>query len=331
MAVSVITTTSDVNVNAKNVYERNILERARPLELYDRFADVKPLPKGQGTYQTFMRVGKLARAPQLTEGVPPTGKKASTTQFPCHLVQFGDFLTFSDKVKLTAPDPKLLDFSDLLGEQAGETLDVFHRDKQMAGTQVRYANDAANRSSVESAPLEQDLKAIERILDGNNTKLINKMIGASTGVSTEPIPPSYVAITHTDARQDFESLPNFIPVHKYAKQQGIMEGEIGSWKRIRIICTTQGKTYTGGGSGTTTGLVNDGSNVNVYATLIFGQHFYGTMPLQRKGIENIVKSLGNVGFNPLNQFGTTGWKAWTGGIILNDSFGVRYEHGVSEL
>lgn len=327
------TTTSDVNVNALNLYRRNILQRAKALMVHDKWADVKPLPKGSGTYQTFMRVGKLAKASQLAEGTPPTGKKASVNEFTCAIVQFGDFLTFTDKLKMTAPDPKLVEFSDLLGDQAGETLDGFHRDQQAAGTQVRYANDAANRSSVQSTPTKADCQAISRILDGNNTRLVKRQISASTGVSTEPIAAAYIGITHTDARQDWEDLSGFVPVHKYSSQKGVIEGEIGYYPpmRARIIATTEAKVYKAGGSGTTTGLVSEGgSNVDVYTTLFFGSHFYGSMPLQKAGVDNIVKQLGNAGFDPLNQFGTTGWKAFTGGIILNDNFGVRLEHACSD-
>lgn len=325
------TTTSDINVNVKNFYERNMLERAQPLLTFDKWADTKPLPKNAGDYQTFMRIGKLANAPQLAEGTPPTGKKAQANEWTASIVQFGDFLTFTDKLKMTAPDPRLAEYSDLLGEQAGETMDEYHRDNQLAGTQVRYANDVANRSSVEKVPQTSDLKAIERILDGNNTRLITRQINASTKVSTEPIPACYIMLIHTDARQDFEGLADFIPVQKYSGQKQIHEGEIGSWKRTRIVATTAAKIQEGAGSGTTTGVLNDGSNVNVYQTIIMGRHAYGTLPLQKEGIESIVKQLGNAGFDPLSQFGTTGWKAWTGGIILNDNYLVRYEHAVSEL
>ena len=328
-------TTSDVNVNALNFYRRNLLQRAKALIVHDMWADVKPLPKGSGTYQTFMRVGNLANAPQLAEGVPPSGKKASVNEFRCSLVQFGDFLTFTDKLKMTAPDARLVEFTDLLGDQAGETLDIFHRDQMQAGTQVRYAGDVADRSSVTTAPSKEDCQAISRILDGNKTKLIKRQMNAGTGIGTEPVAAAYIGLTHTDCRQDWEDLAGFVPVHKYSTSKGVLEGEIGFYPpmRARIIATTQAKVVRGVGAALgVTGLVSEGAaNIDVYCTIFFGAHFYGSMPLQKGGVDNIVKQLGNAGFDPLNQFGTSGWKAFTGGTILNDNFGVRYEHGATDL
>lgn len=325
------TGTGDVNVNVKNLYERNILERARGLQLFDRWADVKPLPKNEGDYQTFMRIGPLPTAPQLAEGEPPTGKKPQINQFTAGIVQFGDFIAFTDKLKMTVPDRRLVEFSDLLGDQAGETMDQYHRDNQMAGTQVRYANNVAGRSSVEAQPSSTDMDAIERILDGNDTKLIKDQITATTKVATEPVPAAYVALTHVNTRQNWQDLSGFIPVHKYSSTRGVVDGELGTFGRTRIIATTLAPVFEGAGSGNTTGNLATGGSNDVYVTLIFGAHFYGSMPLQKAGIENIVKQLGNAGFDPLNQYGTTGWKAFTGGLILNEAFGVRYEHAVKSL
>ena len=39
-----LTTTSDVSVNVKGYYDRNLLERALPLLVHDRFAQVRPIP-----------------------------------------------------------------------------------------------------------------------------------------------------------------------------------------------------------------------------------------------------------------------------------------------
>lgn len=328
----VLTTTSDVPTNIQGFYDRTKLHRAIPLQVHDRVGEPHPIPKNEGDRIEMHRYGALPPAPRLKEGEPPSGRKAQVSKLYTNLVQFGDFLTFTDKLKMTSPDATLARFAELLGEQEGQTLDLFHRDQLNAGTGVRYAGGESSRSDINDAPSASDFKAILRILEGNNAKPVREMITASTKVSTSPIRPSFIAYCHTDARQDLEDIDGFVPVERYASQKGVMEGEIGSYKGIRFIGTTNAKIHKGEGSGTKNGMVSEGgSNVDVYTMVIVARYAYGTVPLQKAGAQNIVKDLGKVGFNPLNQFGTSGWKAFTGGLIKNDNFIIRYEHGVSDL
>lgn len=328
----VITTTSDVPTNIQGYYDKAKLHRALPLLLHDRFAERHPLPQNEGDRITMHRYGMLPPASRLKEGETPTGKKAQVTSLHTFLEQFGDYLTYTDKLKITSPDPTLARFSEMLGEQEGQTIDLFHRDRLLGGTGVRYASGASGRSDVNNAPSKDDLKAIVRILEGNNASKIREKITATEKVSTSPVRPSFIAFTHTDARQDLENIDGFVPVEEYPSQSDVMEGEIGAYKGIRFLGTTNAKVYKGAGNGTLNGMVSEGgSNVDVYATIIMARYAYGTVPLQKKGSANIVKQLGNAGFDPLNQRGTTGWKAFTGGLILNDNFLIRFEHGVSDL
>ena len=58
-----------------------------------------------------------------------------------------------------------------------------------------------------------------------------------------------------------------------------------------------------------------------------GEDAYATTSLRgKKAIETIVKTIGSSGANdPLNQFGSIGWKAITGCAILNEAWLIRTE------
>lgn len=331
--MALLTTTSDVNVNVKGYYDRTTLERALPLLVFDRWAQIKPLPKNEGDMITFRRYGSLATAPQLDEGVTPTGKKATTTDINTTLVQFGDFLTTTDRLSMTSLDSTLVEFAEVLGEQAGDTIDQYHRDKMVAGTNVRYANGVSARTSVATVPSANDLKEIVRILEGNNSRKLRRMIPPSTKVGTVGVRPSYIGICHTDARADLEDIPDFRPVSQYPSQSGVLDGEIGEYRGIRFVGTTNAKIHTDSGSSTVGSMVTtSGSQTDVYITMIFGANFYGTVPLQKKSIENIVMKMGSAGTSdPLKQRATSGWKAFVAGIILDEDNGVRLEHCVTDL
>jgi len=330
-----ITGTSDVAVNLQGHYDRNLLERALPALIHDRFLQIRPLPKNKGTRVNFRRYGSLAvSTTPLTEGVTPTGKKLTTTDVYALVKQYGDFITISDWISLTGLDPILVESGEILGEQMGLTVDTLNRDVLIAGTSVRYANSVANRAAVATAVSAADAKASVRILEGNNAKKIRHMITAGTKVGTRPIAPAFYGITHTNCRQDWESIPGFTKVEEYASQKNVTEEEIGSYGNLRILTTTNAKVFLAGGVAVgTTGLVAaDSTNIDVYTTLIFAANAGGVCPLQKGSIKNIIKKLGSAGTeDALDQRATSGWKVAQVCKILNDDFLHRIEHGCTDL
>lgn len=328
-----LTGTSDVNVNVQGFYDRNLLKNALPALLHSRFGQVRPVPKNMGTKITFGRFGALpANLTPLTEGITPTGKKLSSTQISATLIQLGDFITITDWVSMTGLDPMLLIAGEALGDQAGDTMDQYHRNKLVAGTTVRYAAGADGRSNVATALADADMDSVIRTLRGNNAKPIRSMIMAGGKVNTYSISPCYIAICHTDCQKDIELLSAFTPVKDYASQKDVMVEELGAKGNIRFLLTTNAKIYQAEGIAVgSTGLkADDDTNIDVYATLIMAKDAYGMIPLQRKTIQNIIKKMGH-GDDPLNQRATSGWKTATTGKILNDDFLLRIEHGVTDL
>lgn len=333
--MALITGTSDVAVNLQGHYDRNLLERAVPALIYGRFAQIRPLPKNSGTRINFRRYGSLAiNTTPLSEGVTPTGKKLTTTDIYATVKQFGDFITISDWVSMTGLDAILVEGGEVLGEQMGETIDTLDRDVYMAGTNVRYANAVAARANVATAVVVADVKSAIRTLESGNAKKVRSQVVAGAKVGTRPIAPAYYGITHTDCRQDFESLPGFTKVEEYPSQQDVMDEEIGSWGNLRILLTTNAKIYQAGGVvvGTTGLVADDSTNIDVYTTLIFAANAVGSVPLQKGNVKNIIKKMGSAGTeDPLDQRATSGWKAARTAKILNDDFLVRLEHGCTDL
>ena len=331
-----ITGTSDVNVNLQGHYDRNLLERALPALLHDRFLQVRPLPKNKGTRINFRRYGSLAvNTTPLTEGVTPTGKKLTTTDIYAMVKQYGDFVTISDWVSMTGLDPMLVEGGEILGEQMGLTLDTLNRDVLVAGTTVRYAAAVAGKTTVATAIAVSDVKAAVRILEGNNAKKLRHMIVGGPKVGTRPVAPAFYGITHTDCRQDYEALPGFTKVEEYGSQKGVPEEEIGSWGNLRILTTTNAKIWLAGGvvvGSAPTLVAANSTNIDVYCTLVFGANAAGTVPLQKGSVKNIIKKMGSAGTeDPLDQRATSGWKAAQTCKILNDDFLLRIEHGATDL
>lgn len=297
-------------------YDRNMLERATPSLVHDKHGQSRPIPKGNSKSIKFRRYNALAVATTpLTEGITPAGKQLSITDVTATLEQYGDFVTVSDVVSMTVEDAVITEATDVLGEQAGQTLDTVYRDVLNAGTNVYYAGGVAARVNVAAKPAIADLTVLTKTLKGQNAKTFTEMIQGSAKINTYPIRPAFMAITHTDKISEYENLVGWKSVEEYASQGQVDPNEAGAWKNIRFQETTNAKIFAGAGA----------VGVNVYSTLVLGKNAYGIVGLRgNRNIETIVKPLG-AGEDALNQRATVGWKAMATAKILNDAFMIRYE------
>jgi len=134
---------------------------------------------------------------------------------------------------------------------------------------------------------------------------------------------------NTDVEFDAEEMTGFIPIHTYPAQTAAMPSEVGAYRNIRFVTSTQAKVFPSAGNNVTSGhKTTDTTKEDVYCTLIFGMNAYGIVPLSGHSLENIVTPPGGQG-DPLKQRSTSGWKAMTTAIILNDAFMTRLETGAT--
>jgi N4-gp56 family major capsid protein len=320
------TTTTQVPAAVSEFYDRTLLVRALPYLAHDKFGQRRPLPKNNSKVIKFRKYASLSAATTaLTEGTTPTGSQLSVTDITATIAQYGDYVTLTDMVTLVNVESPLVEAAEVLGEQAGDTLDQVYRDVLVAGTSVIYANGKTARNQVVDLISTTDLDKAIRLLKNNNSKMHTSIIKAGTGIGTQPIRSAYFAIVHPDVEYTLEGLSGFISVDKYASQGPVVEGEIGAYKNIRFVASTNAKIWTGAGA-TSSSVKNTAGSADVYATLIFAKDAYGITELRGEGLRNIVKTLGSAGSaDPLDQRCTSGWKATTVCKILNDSFMVRIE------
>lgn len=319
--------TSRTQITKENTefYDRVLLYRAVPLFLHTKWAQVRDIPRNGGTNVIkFRRYGNLTAATTaLTEGVTPTGSQLSITDVSATVLQYGDYVTITDRIDYESKDPVLVEAAEILGDQMGDTLDQLTRDVLVAGSVVQYAGaSSTSRVTVGSADLidADDVRVAVRTLKVAKARKVTRMINASTGVATEPVSAAYIGLVHPNTSYTLKGLTGFVPVEKYASTMTVMEGEIGKLDEVRFVESTNCKVFTAGGE----------SSIDVYATLIFGSDFYGITRISGEAVRNIIKPLGSAGSaDPLEQRATSGWKATFVAKILNDAFAVRIEHAVA--
>lgn len=318
------TTTAQITYAVNNWYDPVLLVKAVPALIHTRWAQVRDIPANNTDTIKFRRYSLLTAATTaLSEGVTPSGSSLSITDVTATIAQYGDYVTFTDKVQFTTLDPLLTETSEILGQQAGNTLDQLTRDVLAAGTTVQYASTATQRTDITAAMklTITEVRAAVLTLKNANAKQITQMIDANDSYNTTPLRRCYIGLVNPHTTNDLKGdTTNFIPIQKYPRQDDVMMDEVGAMDEVRFVESTNCKVFTAAGSG----------GADVYATLIFGENFYGTTRVSGQALRNIVKPLGSAGTaDPLDQRSTMGWKATFVAVRLNETFAVRIEHGVT--
>lgn len=313
------TTTTQIPAEVNAFYNRTLLERAVALFVHTMFAQIKDIPKNAGTkIIKFRRYGNLTAATTpLTEGVTPAGSALSVTDITATVAPYGDFITISDEVDYTSQDAVLMEAAEILGDQAGDTLDQLTRDILAAGTSASYSGTSNTQNSHVAAGDvidKADVTAAATTLKLNNARKMTTMVDPSTGYNTSAINRAFVGIVHPNISSTLRTLAGWVDVQNYPSQKNVMPGEIGYLEEVRFIETTNAKVFTGEGT----------ASIDVYGTIILGKDAYGISRISGEAMRNIVKPLGSAGTaDPLEQRATSGWKATFVAKILNDSFMTR--------
>ena len=314
------TTTTQVSAAVNNFYDRTMLKAARPLLVHLRWAQVRDIPRNNSMVIKFRRYSLLSAATTaLSEGTSPSGSQLSVTDVPATVAQYGDFIPLTDVLQFSTLDPILTETADVLGQQAGNTLDQLCRNVIVAGTTVQYASTATTTDTVTVSMklTRNEVREAVRTLQGNNAKKITRMVNATDGFNTSPINAAYIGIISHSTLYDLKDEVGFIPVEEYATKSDVMEGEVGAIDDVRFVMTTNASTVSG-------------SLTTVHRTMILGADYYGISRISGEAMKNIVKPLGSAGTaDPLDQRSTSGWKATFVAKILNENYAVRVEHGVS--
>lgn len=312
---------SVIPAEVNNVYNRSLLDKAVPNFIHTLFSQVRDIDPKSGTDTVkFRRYGVLAaNVTPLTEGVTPAGKQLSVTDLTAAIAWYGDFITFTDEVEIETADPFLIETAEVLGIQAGDSVDQIARDVFAAGTTVQYASTATQRDAITSVMKinRSEVLEAEMTLANNNARPISSMIDASTGFNTQAISKGYIGLAKPATIRVLKDEPGWVPVKDYADPSKALPYEKGTLDETRFLESTNCKVFTGLGSG----------GIDVYGTLIMAENATGISRIAGHTLTNIVKPVGSSGsLDPLNQRGSSGWKLSFVAKILNQTWMVRIEH-----
>lgn len=281
-------------------YDKVFLERAKLALVYDTGAQVKKINRNMGATVKWNRMTPLAVATTpLTEGTTPSGVAMSTTAVSATAVQYGNWTQTSDFYELTSIDAGLKEEVQIMGQNAGETIDTLIRNELDGGGTAQVVNSLAV-----SAVTATD------IIDGVEVRKARRALFLAKAPKFAD--GTYRAIIPTSVAADLRGDSEWLDARRYTDASQILSDEIGKLHGVRFIETNNEVVSADAGSG----------NVDVYSTFIFGANAYGTVDLAgQSGPRVIVKNPSSSDTsNPLDLYSTVGWKAAFVAKVLNSAW-----------
>jgi N4-gp56 family major capsid protein len=315
----------------KTLYERRLLSRALPRLVHGKHISHARLNQ-YGVYEVRKYSGLSAMTTALTEGNTPNEQAsptvAATTITP---LWYGAWLGFTDKAIMTAFDPLLSEFSAILGEQAGLSIDTLIRNALIAGATADYAGGATSTATV----------------DATNDKIsFSDVLSQVANLQNQNAMPvegdRFWVVIHPFTMLTLMQDSMFATLITREGGESYRQGVMGSLFRCNFYVTSNAYVNSSAGTG----------SIDVYSALFMGAEAVGAAGIaaltpnvsldagggeqaiqtgrpQARPVELIINDLGETGFDPLKQRGTIGWKMTHKEEILNADWIRQLEHAVS--
>ena len=220
------TTSAGIQPLYQPVLNRHVLMTAKADLIYSQFGQKAKIEKGKGKTVAWDKISPLPKAlAPLTEGITPEGVALNMSRIVGYPMQYGSYVSTTDEFDFFTPNPppEVLRINELLGNNAGETLDYLTAKVLSSGTNVQYPNGKTTRASLTTSDVltVAEIKKAVRTLKGNKAK---KLKGNR-----------YVAIIHTDIAHDLTNDPEWKFPHQYVDTKQIYEGEIGELYGVKFV------------------------------------------------------------------------------------------------
>ena len=230
------TTSTGVQPLYQPILNRHLLMVSKPTMIHAQFGQKVEIPKGKGKVIAWDKMSPLPKAKvPLTEGITPEGTAINISRVTTTPEQYGAYVSTTDQFEFFTPNPspEVLRINEVLGDNAGETLDSLTADVLSTGTNVQYPNGKTARASLTAADVltVEEIRKAVRTLKGNRAK---KLKGNR-----------YVAIIHTDIAHDLMSDPEWKYPHQYVDTKQIYDGEIGELYGVKFVESPDAKVFYG--------------------------------------------------------------------------------------
>ena len=296
------TTTSSLSVD-QVAFDRLAYFALRSELLFDQAADVQPVAQAMpGTGVTFTIFSDIAAATStLNEVTDVTPTALSDSQVTVTLNEYGNAVVTTAKLRGTA----FLDVdsaaANIIGYNAGDSIDQVVREVLAGGTNVVYATGGASTPTARNEISADDVLAADDV---------RKTVAQLRGANVATFNGSYIGFIHPDVSYDFRSATDAAAWRtpaNYVNPEGIYNGEIGLFESVRFIETPRAKVFADAGNG-----AGGAGTIDAYCTHVMGRQALAKAHSVQDGNGPVPKIVrGNV-TDLLMRLQPLGWY-WLGG------------------
>ena len=297
-----ITQASSLSVD-QAAYDRLAYFALRAEMLFDQAADVQATNQAMpGSSVIFTIFADLAAATStLSETSDLTPETMSDSQVTVTLAEYGNTVNTTAKLRGTSFLDVDATAANLIGYNAGISIDTVVQEVLSGGTNVSYGGGGS------SDPSSRVTIAAEDIIEAND---IRKQTAALRGANVATFNGYYMGYIHPDVSYDLRretGNASWNAPHVNVDTANIYNGEIGTFESVRFIETPRAKVFANASNGTsTTGAVD------VYCTHIMGRQALAKAYSAQDGNGAVPKIVrGNV-TDLLMRLQPLGWY-WLGG------------------
>lgn len=300
-------------------YDKVFLERAKAELRHDFGAQVKNMRMNDGKTIYFNRLTPLALITSaLTEATNPSPVDMTSTLVSAVLAEYGTYVSIGSLFKMTSIDEDLKEHIEVIGQNAGESIDALIRAELSANATQQLPATQSAVTSTSAIHTSDTLTGLE-IRRAVRTLKLNKA-PRFPGALYRGIMGPYQAM-------DLMGNSEWLDAHRYTTSDAIERGVIGKLHGVEFVETNQPAVTLSGGFSTAANNV-----ANVYFTFIFGRGAYGVVNLDSFTAPKVyVKNPGaNSTDNPLDLFSTVGWKMPFAAKVLNANWVIAVKTGATD-
>jgi len=271
--------------------------------LFDAVADVQPVAQSMpGSSVKFTIFNDLtAVTSALTEDTDVTPVAMSDSQVEVTLAEYGNAVNTTAKLRGTSFLDVDAAAANIVGYNAGISIDSVIRDVLSAGTNVIFggggASDPASRTTVQ----------VEDIIEANDVRKIVSALRSANAVSFNGM---YMGYIHPDVSFDLRretGVASWRDPHVYSDPAGIYNGEVGAFEGVRFIETPRAKIFENASNGS-----GSAGTIDVYCTHICGRQALAKAHSVVDGNGPFPRVVRGPVVDVLSRFQPVGWY-WLGG------------------
>ena len=230
--------------------------------LFDAVADVQPVAQSMpGSSVKFTIFNDLSAATStLTETSDVTAVAMGDSQVEVTLAEYGNAVSTTAKLRGTSFLDVDAAAANVVGYNAGISIDSVIREVLAAGTNVIFggggSTDPSTRTTVQ----------VEDVIEAND---VRKVVAALRGANAVSFNGMYMGYIHPDVSYDLRretGVASWRDPHVYSDPAFIYNGEVGAFEGVRFIETPRAKIFENASNGS-----GSAGTIDVYCTHICGR------------------------------------------------------------